>query len=290
MSEGRGAHVPGLPAGSGSVAWKVNREIVLLLGWGRAILLQFGHPLVAAGVAEHSQFSAQPNGHWRRLQGTIDAFLRLAFGTPEEAREAAAQINAIHDRVHGILREAAGPFAAGTPYSAADPELLTWVHATLVDSFVRVYEGYVGPLSAAEQDRYCLEAAQVGPLLRIPDGQLPTTMAALRDYMEGMFASEQIVVTETARELGQALLAPSIPAAVWPAGLPARWLGRLVTIGQLPVALREAYGFGWSQQHEMLFQSWSAVVRMQVPLLPSRLRHWPVARQAARRAHLAEIA
>ena len=45
----------------GRVAWKVHRERVLLLGWGRAILLQFAHPLVAAGVADHSAFRA---GGW----------------------------------------------------------------------------------------------------------------------------------------------------------------------------------------------------------------------------------
>src|SRR5262245_2235817 len=37
-----------------TVTWRVNREIIVVAGWGRAILLQLAHPLIAAGVADHS--------------------------------------------------------------------------------------------------------------------------------------------------------------------------------------------------------------------------------------------
>jgi uncharacterized protein (DUF2236 family) len=281
-----GRHISGELSGSENVAWKVNCEIVLLLGWGRAILLQFAHPLVAAGVDEHSRFQNEPHGHWRRLQGTLDAMLTLTFGTPDKARAAAERINAIHDRIHGSLVEPAGPFAASTWYSAHDPELLRWVYATLVDSFLQTYERYVGTLTPAERDRYCAAASQIAPLLGIPDDYLPASADAVGAYMESMFASGQVVVTRTARRLARALLAPPIPPAVWPAGLPARWLGRLVTIGQLPVEVRAAYGFRWGRQHEWLFRLWSALVRLQIPLLPTWVRHWPVARAAARRGEV----
>ena len=48
-----------------------------------------------------------------RLHGTIRAMLAFSFGSPERAAQAAAIINGIHDRVHGRLPYAAGPFAAG---------------------------------------------------------------------------------------------------------------------------------------------------------------------------------
>ena len=66
--------------------------------------------------------------------------LRLSFGTERDAQVAFDRINAIHNRVHGHLPEAAGVFPAGTPYSAHDPALLTWVHATLVHMNLRVYD------------------------------------------------------------------------------------------------------------------------------------------------------
>ena len=71
--------------------------------------------------------------------------LRLCFGAEPEAQAVVARINAIHERVHGHLPETAGIFPAGTSYSAHDPALLAWVHATLLDMNLRVYERFVEP-------------------------------------------------------------------------------------------------------------------------------------------------
>jgi uncharacterized protein (DUF2236 family) len=146
--------------GPGSVSWKVNREIVVVAGWGRAILLQLAHPLIAAGVADHSSFRVSLMTGLKRLSSTVGAMLSLTFGTDEEAISAAAGINGIHDRVSGRLDERVGEFDAGGRYSAHDPELLRWVHATLLDSTFLVYELVVGPLTAEERDRYCGEATR----------------------------------------------------------------------------------------------------------------------------------
>src|SRR5215207_3364608 len=182
-----------------SVAWKINSEIVLLLGWNPAILLQIAHPLVAAGVTQHSLFLTDPAGRPRRLWRTLQVMFDLTFGWPAEVQRAADAINAVHDRVHGELRQAAGPFAAGSHYSAHDPELLRWVHCTMLDVFPRAYRLYVGPLSDAEWDRYCAEASRVEPLLGLPDGYLPSSLPALRTYVGGMLASGQIAVSAEAR-------------------------------------------------------------------------------------------
>ncbi|HEY8368143.1 MAG TPA: oxygenase MpaB family protein, partial [Thermodesulfobacteriota bacterium] len=67
----------------------VNREVVLLAGWGRALLLQVAHPLVAEGVATHGGFLRDRRGRWARLRRTLDAMLTLTFGTDEEAARVA---------------------------------------------------------------------------------------------------------------------------------------------------------------------------------------------------------
>ncbi|MGH7844473.1 MAG: oxygenase MpaB family protein, partial [Candidatus Binatia bacterium] len=164
------------------MAWKIHREIVLLLGWGRAILLQFAHPLVAQGVAEHSVFVSQPAARLDRLRSTIDSMLALTFGDAAESARALGRINAIHDRVHGELQFSAGAFAKGTVYSARDAELLKWVHATLLDSFILTYERCVGLLSTEEKDAYCFESAGIEQLLGIPAGYLPRSLSELHQY------------------------------------------------------------------------------------------------------------
>jgi uncharacterized protein (DUF2236 family) len=264
------------------MSWRLHREIVLLAGWGRAILLQLAHPLVARGVAEHSRFLREPRGRWRRLDRTLTAMLALTFGREEERQRAAAGIRSIHARVHGRLPHAAGPFPAGTPYSAEDPALLGWVHATLVDSFLLTHALFVGPLTREERDRYCAEAAGIEPLLGIPAGALPRDTETLRAWMETMLRSGAIAVTPLARVLAEAIVTPPAP---WPAR-PLVPLLRLPTIGLLPPPIREQYGLGWDSRRERALAVTAALSRRVLPLCPSIVRHWPAARAAyARERH-----
>jgi uncharacterized protein (DUF2236 family) len=270
------------PEGSAAArtTWKLHREVVVLAGWGRAILLQLAHPMVAQGVADHSGFAEDRWGRVGRLRRTLAAMLALTFGTPEESAGAAAAINRIHDRVHGRLAEAAGPFASSASYSAHDPALLAWVHATLVDTFLITYERFVAPLTPAERDRYCREAGIAAPLLGIPAHLLPCTASALASSMERMFASGEIVVTDTARTLAAEVLSLALPRPARPLVA----LARLPVVGLLPPAIREAYGFEWTRGQERMLNGLAAATRHALPLLPPFLRWWPAARRAARRS------
>jgi uncharacterized protein (DUF2236 family) len=206
--------------------------------------------------------------------------LALTFGPEEAGRAAAGRINAIHDRIHGRLGEDVGPFGAATSYSAHDPELLRWVHATLADSLLLAYQLYVGPLTAAERDRYCLEATAIEALLGIPRSFLPRDAEALRAYLDRMLDSGQIVVTDTARALARELLAPPVPRLASPVVR----LMRLPAIGLLPPRIRAAYGFAWTPRDEVALDRTAAAIRRLLPLVPPVARYWPRARAAARHA------
>jgi uncharacterized protein (DUF2236 family) len=81
-------------AGPESISWKVNREAIVVAGWGRAILLQLAHPSVVAGVHHHSSFPGSLLSSFRRLHSTVGAMLSLTFGDTEQMITAAARINA----------------------------------------------------------------------------------------------------------------------------------------------------------------------------------------------------
>ncbi len=215
------------PAGVASAARKIHSEVVLLLGWGRAILLLLAHPLVACAIADHSAYHAH---RLRRLHQTLDAMLALTCGTPEEVDRVSRAVNAAHQQVRGKLRESAGIFPAGTEYSARNPALLRWVHATLLDSFLRTYELYVGPLTLEEKDRYCVEASGIESLLGIPEGYLPGSVRELQRYMDQILASGEITVTETARSLGRDILSPLV---LWAGCYPLRSDRLTVSLGTL---------------------------------------------------------
>ena len=256
-----------VPAGPGSITWQVNREAFVLAGWGRAILLQLAHPAVAAGVHGHSAFRGSLAASLRRLRSTVGAMLAITFGNTEQVIAAAAGINAIHDRVRGH-----------TPvtYSAHDPELQRWVHATLVESIPLAYERLVRPLTPAERDRYCQEAAIVEPLLGMPAGSLPRSAAHLDTYLKDMLAGGSLVVTDTSRALARAVLYPPHWQLAWPAFRAMQ----LLTIGTLPPSLRQAYGFPWRDRDERALARWLTLLRAVRRLMPPFAREWPIARRS----------
>jgi uncharacterized protein (DUF2236 family) len=264
---------------AGAMARQIHRERILLAGWGRAILLQIAHPKVARGVAEHSGFATEPWGRLRRLHRTLAAMLDLTFGAEKEAAAAAARINARHDGIHGRLVEPAGGEPAGAPYSAHDPELLTWVHATLLESFLLVYRLFVRPVGSDEADRYCREAGGIEAALGIPPGRLPGTEADLRRYLDSMLASGAIEVTDTARRLAREVISPPAPALF----RPALWLAALPAVGLLPPAIRTGYGLPWDARRERALRTLIGAARVALPLVPSPMRYWKVARRAEAR-------
>jgi uncharacterized protein (DUF2236 family) len=154
--------------GPAAVAWRVHGDVAsMLVGGISSLLLQMLHPAVLAGVWDHSNFRADMRG---RLRRTARFIAMTTYGGREEAEAMIARVRRIHDRVGGTLPD-------GTPYAANDPALLAWVHVTEATSFLNAWRRYVEPgMSAADQDRYFLEMAQVARALGA--APVPTDRAA----------------------------------------------------------------------------------------------------------------
>ena len=256
------------------VSKRVTAERLLLLGWSRAILLQLAHPLIAAGVHEHSGFRDSPLAEAKRLHHTIGAMLQITFGDERASRQALNTIRDIHTRINGQLRTAVGPFAAGTRYSAEDPALLLWVHATLVDSMVLVYERLVSPLSTAERDAYCAEAAWVAVDLGAVAADVPRTWEAMCRYFDGTLASPVITVGPEARELCRALLWPSLARMAPGSG----WLNRLLTAALLPPGVRDQYGLSITPRQARTAERLMRGIRAARRAVPARAATWRISR------------
>jgi uncharacterized protein (DUF2236 family) len=260
---------------SSPIAQLINAERIVVLGWGRAILMQLAHPLVAAGVGDHSTFRAHPLAPIKRLHDTIRAMLALTFGTPDEVRRAAAGINRIHDRVHGVLRESTGRFPAGTPYSAHDPDLLTWVELTLLESLPLAYETFVAPLSVGDKDAWCRDASTNVGLLGVPLTRIPDSYAGVRRAVSERLENGDVVVGPTARRLARNVLWPPFAPLAWPTSR----LNQLATIGLLAPQLRQQYSLPWTPADQRSLDRWARVCRAVVPRLPRVVRHWRPARR-----------
>ena len=253
-----------------SQLWKVNREIVLLLAGGRALLMQLAHPKVAAGVAAHSDFEKDPLG---RLHRTMSSMWAIIFDEIDHARAVLQQIEAVHRRVQGTVPGSEA--TAGEPYRALDQDLLLWVHATLIDSALAAYDLFVAPLSASERQHYYNDSRKLALLFGIDEPMIPETLESFQTYFFGMLQSGAVVPGATARRLARSILYPR-PWLLRPAGP----LFRLLTAGLLPESLRRGYGLDWNEKREKRYRRAAKLIRIFRLGLPALVRIVPNARRA----------
>ncbi|MDP9376725.1 MAG: DUF2236 domain-containing protein [Actinomycetota bacterium] len=253
-----------------SILRRVNRERSVAISGGRALLMQAAHPLAFAGFYAHTNALSDP---YRRLERTALAMHSIYFGEREVAERLTRRVRAMHSKVRGTLEEDAGPFPAGTPYAADDPQLLLWVLATLVDSALVVYSKYVTPLSEAERDDYWQQYKVVGRLFGLADSDMPADILDFDAYMSDMLASGKLYVTPQARELSiDIVLNP--PAPLWSRGLVEAI--NQTTIGLLPKEIRRQYGFSWDPLRAMALHGGAEYLRrLVVPVLPAKVRYLP---------------
>jgi uncharacterized protein (DUF2236 family) len=200
--------------------------------------------------------------------------LALTFGDEEQVARASRRILAIHDRIHGSLESRVGRFPAGTPYSAHDPALLLWVHATLLDSILLFYGNLIEPLTTVERDEY-LDAAAMGMTrIGLPASRAPRDTGSLAAYLDGVMASGQLAVSSTSKALANAVLSPSSGWMLFPV-IRAQ---RLMTIGTLPTPIRELYGYRWSPARQRMLSRTIALVRRLRAVAPDAVAKWAQAR------------
>lgn len=234
---------------------RIAGEGVLLLGGGRALLMQLAHPDVARGVADHSDFGSDP---FSRLFRTLAATYAIVFGTEEEAARVAAGVRKVHDHV------------TGPDYEANDPALLMWVHATLVDSSLVAHRHFMGPLDEATARRFYDDSKVIAALYGCPVEQQPADLDEFRLYMRDMVRS--LEVSDTARRLAGDVLHARLPVPLG-LGMP---VVRELTVGLLPRPLRRGYGFRFGARQRAAFVAASRASRTVVPRLPRTVRELPV--------------
>jgi uncharacterized protein (DUF2236 family) len=256
--------------GPNSASWQVARETTVMFGGARALLMQAAHPLVLAGARQTGFYERDP---WKRLERTLRLNYTITFGTSEEAVDAARRINLVHQDVHGIDE------VTGLPYDATDPELLLWVHACLIDSFLLFERLTVGRLDDEGRQRFHTEQMVGAELLGLPRSRIPPTVPALRAYIDEVVASGILRVTADTMRVADLIRRP-------PPGVPWRPVLRQIAwwaFATLPPPLRRAYGVPWHPLREARLRGSLATAKVLRPFLPNRFREIMPARQAASR-------
>lgn len=268
--------------GPQSQAWRLNREATLLLGAGpRALLMQIAHPLVAEGVAQHSNFREDP---WRRLRATLRSYLTIVYGTTTQARAEIGRLNRFHRDVSGPVRDPAAARSFGPAYRARDPELSLWVHATLIDATLVAHDRWIGNLTHAQRAGFYDETRPIGRAFGVPDTLLPADIEAFEAYLERMIAPDgPVQVGSIARDLAGVILRPPLgPVHPILAGIPAGVYAWTMwpAVDLLPEPIRIGYGLPWGRREQLVSAWLTAGYRAWRPILPVGFRTMPWARSA----------
>jgi uncharacterized protein (DUF2236 family) len=254
--------------GPHSITWRRAGDARTLLAAGYALLLQVAHPVVGAGVAEHSGYRSDP---WRRLLHTLDFTSALVYSEPAVAAEVARSVRARHRQIRGAMPH-------GGRYHALSPDAYAWVWASLFAAMLAAHDRFGAPVLGQERETFWQQWRGLGRLLGVRPGDLPGDVAGYERYFSWV-TGEVLQDNDSVRAVLATLrdpAAPPLPRYAQPAWLLGRAPGThalsLATIGLLGPRLRERFGLRWTFAQALELRALGAAARTATPLLPGRLR------------------
>jgi uncharacterized protein (DUF2236 family) len=259
------AEIDALIVGPESVTWQFSSDVRLFLAPLYALLLQVAHPTVGAGVRDYSDFDQRP---WERLLRTIDYLVLMQYGGSEAA--------AVGRRLRELHKRFMGTGFDGRPYYALERSAYTWVHATLLETYVRAHQHFGRPMSPAQVERFYREYVGLGRLVGVRADDLPPDWDGFRAYFDHTLEHE-LGPNETVDRVLRAARKPAVPevgpAVLWKAVLlPATRAAYLGGVGLLPPELRVRLGIPWTSRDERAFRALGAASRALTPVLPRKLK------------------
>ena len=257
--------------GPSSMMWKVNKEITVLFGGARALLMHAAHPLIAAGARQTSFYQRDP---WKRLIRTLSLQNSVTFGTKSEADESALRINKLHEVIKGE------DSVTGGYYDALDQEQLLWVHACLQISSIYFYEKTVKKLTTKEKNQYHLENMKSAELVLINKKLMPQTHDELKDWVKTKSREKDyLVLTDVAKDVQEIISGGPVPKhikPIWP-------FIAFTAFNTLPVEFRKIYGIQDSPMKNTLLSFNLLLLKYTRPFLPPFFRLIAPARWAQQR-------
>jgi uncharacterized protein (DUF2236 family) len=232
--------------GPGSVSWRAFASPASAIGGATAVLLQMIHPRVVRMIDQASSVREKPE---ERLRLTAEYVNTIIYGDTAAAERAGEILRNIHAH-----KQAVDPIT-GENYTPNEPDLLLWVHCTLVWGTLAACERWGPPFTAAERDRFVEEMRTAARLVGIDPAQAPRSVSELDAYMTGMLPRlGYVTATRFMREM---MVPPKLPFT--PAGLVQLVMTR-AAVDLLPPEVQDLYGFRWSGLNHALVRLGSAVI------------------------------
>ncbi|WP_416332702.1 oxygenase MpaB family protein [Amycolatopsis echigonensis] len=253
------------PIVRGTAAWRYFGDFRDLLLAGQVLVLQVAHPVVAAGVRDHSDYSDDP---WTRLMRTGASLSIYVYGGTKGAQAEAERLRKLHRSFTGN--------ANGRRYSALDPGAYAWVHATLVMAPVDAQRFFGRPMSASELDEYYAQMCGIGRILGVRERDLPPTWPEFERYYREMIAG--FGPNETISTLFETIDTVRKPFS----RMSDHWWSKLqkghsraqmfLIRATLPPELRDRLSLQWTDEDARKFARFCRATRMLGTVLPPSVR------------------
>ena len=257
--------------GPQSMMWKVNKEITVLFGGARALLMHAAHPLIAAGARQTSFYQRDP---WKRLIRTLSLQNSVTFGTKEEADESAHRINKLHEVIKGEDE------VTGGYYDALDHEQLLWVHACLQISSIYFYEKTVKKLTEKEKNQYHEENSIAAEMVLVDREIMPKTHEELKNWViEKSREKDYLLLTDVALDVADIISGGPVPRhikPIWP-------FIAFTAFNTLPQEFKYIYGIKETKFKTTLLNFNLYLLKYSRPFLPPFFRLIAPARWAKQR-------
>jgi uncharacterized protein (DUF2236 family) len=232
--------------GPDTVTWQVFAVPATVVGASCALLVQMLHPRVARMIDQASSYKQDPKLR-RRL--TRDYFVTIIYGDTEMAENAGEALRRLHSRMKAVDPE------TGQEYTADEPDLLLFVHNSIVWSLLRANDRWGPKLSAEERDRFVVEQHVAARLVGIDPSLLPSKVAELNAYMERM--QGRLAYTVEAAPIRDLMVPRSLPRN--PRRL-IKWILKQAALVLMSPEQRKLYGFRWTKPHEQAVSGVAAVI------------------------------
>ncbi|WP_194814990.1 oxygenase MpaB family protein [Nocardia sp. XZ_19_385] len=270
---------PPNPFRPGTRTWDETGLITFSLTAGSAFLLQTMEPTIAAVVDAHSTFRTDPVG---RALRSISSVMMWVYGG-EEALAEAARLRTMHATLNTTDE-------AGFKHQALASGPWAWVLHTGTFAFTENAKYFARrPLTYAEKEAYYQETLQMMRNFSVAPKEIPADFAAFEKFFADM-VENHLEATGTARDYLRVIQSvappkqlPRMLTPLWRAAVaPVGKLQYFVTVGTTPEPARRKLGLTWSEADERKLRALGWLIARLVPLLPERLRYFPIAYEARR--------
>lgn len=260
----------------GGILWESTGLVTFSLTTGSAFLLQTMEPSIGAVVDKHSTFRTDPIGRGLRSLASV---MMWVYADDESLAEV-ERLRQMHSTLEAVD-------ANGVRHTALSSGPWAWVLLTGVHAYTEGAK-YFGDGEGDVEALYT-EMKQLMRGFKVAEKEIPPTYAdfvrffenkIVHDLQNNVVAQDFLVgIRRPAPPLGT----PRLLRPVWKALInPIGYVQHLATVGTVPAVAREKLGITWTARQERQLRLIGKVTSRLVPLLPERLRYFPIAYEARR--------